>query len=256
MRGVPRRHHQQLARTRRGSAARSSAGRCTPTASRSPPRRSPRSARFADKVIFNSVSQLDRLAARVGGVRLGLRVNPGVSYSRVRPRRPGPPALAARRRRRCRAARASPATVRADVPLQLRERGLRRAARRRRPTSPTATPTCSHAMEWVSLGGGIAFTTPGYPVDRFSALLRGLARPVRRAGVPRARRGVHHVERRARDDGARRRAQRGRHRDRRRLRRGAHARPPDLRHVIRGSMSPAAGGHRTGHDRRAHVPRR
>ena len=29
-------------------------------------------------------------------------------------------------------------------------------------------------MAWVSLGGGIAFTAPGYPVDRFCALLRGL----------------------------------------------------------------------------------
>jgi carboxynorspermidine decarboxylase len=30
-------------------------------------------------------------------------------------------------------------------------------------------------VRWVSLGGGIAFTSPGYPVDRFVALLRELA---------------------------------------------------------------------------------
>ena len=41
-------------------------------------------------------------------------------------------------------------------------------------TSATATPTCSTPMEWVSLGGGIAFTAPGYPVERLCELLRAL----------------------------------------------------------------------------------
>jgi carboxynorspermidine decarboxylase len=30
-------------------------------------------------------------------------------------------------------------------------------------------------MRWVSLGGGIAFTAPGYPVDRLATLLRAFA---------------------------------------------------------------------------------
>ena len=38
-------------------------------------------ARFADKVIFNSISQLNRLHDRVSGLKVGLRVNPGLSYS-------------------------------------------------------------------------------------------------------------------------------------------------------------------------------
>ncbi|MFT4773418.1 MAG: carboxynorspermidine decarboxylase, partial [Ilumatobacter sp.] len=36
---------------------------------------------FADKVIFNSVRQLQMHKASAGAVPLGLRVNPGVSYS-------------------------------------------------------------------------------------------------------------------------------------------------------------------------------
>ena len=35
----------------------------------------------ADKIIFNSISQLERYCARVGGVGCGLRLNPGVSSS-------------------------------------------------------------------------------------------------------------------------------------------------------------------------------
>ncbi|MER2513702.1 MAG: hypothetical protein ABTQ25_15000, partial [Nitrosomonas ureae] len=36
---------------------------------------------FADKVIFNSISQLTRYQNEVRGLKLGLRVNPGISYS-------------------------------------------------------------------------------------------------------------------------------------------------------------------------------
>ena len=30
-------------------------------------------------------------------------------------------------------------------------------------------------MQWVSLGGGISFTTPGYPIERFCSMLRDVA---------------------------------------------------------------------------------
>src|SRR5512137_1987223 len=38
-------------------------------------------AKFADKVIFNSVSQLKMFHDRVRNLKVGLRVNPGISYS-------------------------------------------------------------------------------------------------------------------------------------------------------------------------------
>src|SRR5208283_5210809 len=37
--------------------------------------------KFADKIIFNSISQLTRFEKEVRGLNVGLRVNPGVSYS-------------------------------------------------------------------------------------------------------------------------------------------------------------------------------
>ncbi|MBV5338188.1 MAG: carboxynorspermidine decarboxylase, partial [Deltaproteobacteria bacterium] len=37
--------------------------------------------KFADKVIFNSVSQLRMFHSRLNGLKAGLRVNPGISYS-------------------------------------------------------------------------------------------------------------------------------------------------------------------------------
>ena len=36
---------------------------------------------FADKIIFNSISQLMRYHDAVRGMKLGLRINPGISYS-------------------------------------------------------------------------------------------------------------------------------------------------------------------------------
>ena len=38
-------------------------------------------AQFADKIIFNSASQLDEYYDRTKSIALGLRVNPGISYS-------------------------------------------------------------------------------------------------------------------------------------------------------------------------------
>lgn len=36
---------------------------------------------LADKMIFNSIGQLDRFGARIGGLSCGLRLNPGISAS-------------------------------------------------------------------------------------------------------------------------------------------------------------------------------
>ena len=162
--------------TRRASAASSSARRCTPTASPSDRRRGRRGRRRRRQGDLQlGVAAASGTGDRVGGLPLGLRVNPGVSYSHFDLADPArqhsrlgvtdDAELRARRRR----------PARADVPLQLRERGLRRPRAPRSTSSPTATPTCSTQMEWISLGGGISFTTPGYPVDRFCALLRDLA---------------------------------------------------------------------------------
>ncbi len=204
---------------------------------------------FADKVIFNSVGQLRAHGAAVGDVPLGLRVNPGVSYSHFD--------LADPARKHSRLGVTDDAELRAvagdltglmfHFNCENEDLDALRAAVE---VIADRYADVLHQMEWVSLGGGISFTTPGYPVDEFSALLRDLAD---RFGVqiylePGEAAITGH--RTTRDDRARRRAQRGRHRRRRRFHRGAHARSPDLRHASAGrcadrpdrtrSRSPAA----------------
>ncbi len=129
---------------------------------------------FADKVIFNSLSQLDRFAGHVEGPEVGLRVNPGISHSAFD--------LADPARRYSRLGVVDVDDLRAAAP---RLRGLMfhfncenddfdgfaRAVR----YIAERYAEVLEAMAWVSLGGGIAFTAPGYPLARFCELLRALS---------------------------------------------------------------------------------
>ncbi|MET0909988.1 MAG: carboxynorspermidine decarboxylase [Ilumatobacteraceae bacterium] len=129
---------------------------------------------FADKVIFNSVGQLRMHQAATRGLPLGLRVNPGVSYSHFD--------LADPARAHSRLGVTDDAELRAvagdlsglmfhfnceNEDFDALGAAVEVIADRYADVLPR--------MEWISLGGGISFTTPGYPVDRFAALLRALA---------------------------------------------------------------------------------
>ncbi len=131
-------------------------------------------ASFADKVIFNSVDQLRRHRQAVGTVPVGLRVNPGVSYSHFD--------LADPARPHSRLGVTDDAELRAaagDVSglmfhfncenddLDALEEAVAVIADR--------YGDVLARVDWVSLGGGISFTTPGYPLDRFTAMLRQFA---------------------------------------------------------------------------------
>jgi carboxynorspermidine decarboxylase len=126
----------------------------------------------ADKVIFNSISQLRTFRADVN-VPAGLRVNPGISYSHYD--------LADPARGCSRLGVTDDAALEQAAPMlsglmfhfncenadfealsAMVERIVERYG------------SILSAMEWVSLGGGIAFTSPGYPLERFCAMLRGL----------------------------------------------------------------------------------
>jgi carboxynorspermidine decarboxylase len=129
---------------------------------------------IADKVIFNSLSQLHRFAGGVGGAEIGLRVNPGVSHSAFD--------LADPARRHSRLGVTDDAALRAAVGSisglmfhfncenedfdELADQVGRIADR---------YGDVLAKVDWVSFGGGIAFTAPGYPVDPFCQLLRELA---------------------------------------------------------------------------------
>jgi carboxynorspermidine decarboxylase len=127
--------------------------------------------RYADTIIFNSVSQLRRFYPEVRGKKLGLRINPKISYSHFD--------LADPARRYSRLGATHMAEIREALPLITGcmfhfncenddfsgfEAGLDHIAEK--------YGDAIDKMEWVSLGGGIFFTKNGYPVSRFCAKLR------------------------------------------------------------------------------------
>jgi carboxynorspermidine decarboxylase len=131
-------------------------------------------AKFADKVIFNSVSQLNMFHDRAGGLKVGLRVNPGISYSHFD--------LADPARRYSRLGVSSEHELHAasglisgmmfhfncenddagNIAAALEQIGVKYADLLER-------------MEWVSFGGGIYFTKDGYPLERFCRILKNFS---------------------------------------------------------------------------------
>lgn len=130
--------------------------------------------RYADKIIFNSLSQLKAFAREARGRQLGVRVNPGFSYSHFD--------LADPARRYSR--------------LGVRDaRALRRAAglisgvmfhfncenddfanwARHLDRIGREYGDLLERLEWVSLGGGVAFTKAGYPLEKFCARLKAFS---------------------------------------------------------------------------------
>lgn len=129
---------------------------------------------FADKVIFNSISQLRQHLDEVRGLRLGLRVNPGVSYSHYD--------LADPARRYSRLGVSDLNAIMEVAPLLSGvmfhfncENDDLESLRRHLEHISQAYGTLLARLEWVSLGGGLAFTKPGYPLAAFCTLLRDFA---------------------------------------------------------------------------------
>lgn len=131
-------------------------------------------ARFADKVIFNSTSQLSAFGELVVDRSVGLRVNPGLSHSHYD--------LADPARAHSRLGVASVDDVRSvlsDIDGLMFHfncenddlDGLLAALA----TIGDRYGEALHAVDWVSLGGGIAFTAPAYPIDRLADALRSFA---------------------------------------------------------------------------------
>jgi carboxynorspermidine decarboxylase len=129
---------------------------------------------FADKVIFNSISQLDAFHADVAHLPVGLRVNPGFSHSHFD--------LADPARRYSRLGEVDPEAVRA---VASRISGVMFHTNCENDDLASVTEQVAaignrfgsilSSMDWVSLGGGIAFTSPGFPLEGFCAVLREFA---------------------------------------------------------------------------------
>ena len=121
---------------------------------------------FATKIIFNSLSQLHELKPLTGSTPLGLRINPGISHSHYD--------LADPAREFSRLGVVDPAELTA---LPERVSGLMFHCNCENSDYAqfdamleqisTRFGTLLARMEWVSLGGGLAFTKADYPFDLF-----------------------------------------------------------------------------------------
>ena len=130
--------------------------------------------RFADKIIFNSASQLDAYYEKTKTTPLGLRVNPGISYSNFD--------LADPARKHSRLGVADPDDLIRQLP---RLSGLMfhfncendefSAFEEQLDDIGDRYGDALRQVEWVSLGGGLFFTKEGYPVEKFCAKLSEFA---------------------------------------------------------------------------------
>jgi carboxynorspermidine decarboxylase len=131
-------------------------------------------ASFADKVIFNSASQLEAHRDLVTTASVGVRVNPGISTSSFD--------LADPARRYSRLGIAELDELRRVAPLvegvmfhfNCENPDLDRLVRSLELIGDRYADVLA-GLDWVSLGGGIAFTDPGYPLDRFCETLDAFA---------------------------------------------------------------------------------
>jgi carboxynorspermidine decarboxylase len=133
--------------------------------------------RLADKLIFNSLSQLAGYRGLLDPrVSIGLRINPGFGYS------PHPLADPARPHSRL---GVTPAALRAAPEALAGVDGVMfhvNCENADFEAYRAIVDRISHEFgdvlarrRWVSLGGGVAFTSPGYPVDALGVLLAGFA---------------------------------------------------------------------------------
>ncbi len=126
---------------------------------------------FAHKIIFNSVTQLERLAPYAGVAKLGLRLNPQVSYSHFD--------LADPARKFSRLGvidKRSFARVRSlfsGVMFHFNcENGDFRNFSNNLDRISRVYGDILSGLEWVSLGGGLYFTQKGYTLEKFCKKLK------------------------------------------------------------------------------------
>ncbi len=128
----------------------------------------------ADKVIFNSIGQLERFAAHADGKPVGLRINPGASASGFD--------LADPTRPFSRLGESDPARI-AQVIDRIDGFMIHNNCENRDFARFDELLTGIEArfgellgqVSWISLGGGIHFTGDDYPLDAFCARLRAFA---------------------------------------------------------------------------------
>ena len=129
---------------------------------------------YSDKIIFNSISQLERFKDISAGTPRGLRVNPGISSSSF--------TLADPARPFSRLGEKDPAQIEAVLPLisgfmfhnNCENDSFERFDQMLAHIEATFGSLLSQ-VQWVSLGGGIHFTGQDYPLDAFCQRLKTFA---------------------------------------------------------------------------------
>ena len=131
-------------------------------------------ASHADKIIFNSISQLQRFAAVTAHLPRGLRLNPGVSVSGFD--------LADPARPYSRLGESDPERIAAVIDqldgLMVHNNCDNRDFSRLCELLDVLEARYGHLLQhvsWVSLGGGIHFTAADYPLEALALRLRQLA---------------------------------------------------------------------------------
>ena len=121
---------------------------------------------ISDKIIFNSVSQLEMFYDDVKGIKVGLRVNPGISYSHFDLADP------ARKYSRLGVLDKNEVMKVLDKISGMMfhyncENGEFASFSKMLDLISKKYEEALKKVEWVSLGGGIYFTKDGYPIDKF-----------------------------------------------------------------------------------------
>ena len=131
-------------------------------------------AKFADKIIFNSVSQLERYYDVAKKAKVGLRVNPGISHSHFD--------LANPVRKFSRLGVVDKDIISKQLPRLSGfmfhcncENDDFEAFAQQLDSIADCYGDMLKQIQWVSLGGGIYFTKEGYPVEKFSKKLADFA---------------------------------------------------------------------------------
>lgn len=127
--------------------------------------------RYADKIIFNSLSQLKRFYHLVRSLKVGVRVNPQISFSHFD--------LADPARRFSRLGIVNKKSLLKIAPLISGLMFHFNCENDNFENFSSNIDIISHtygdllkSLEWISLGGGIYFTKEGYPLKRFCKKLK------------------------------------------------------------------------------------
>ncbi len=129
---------------------------------------------YADKIIFNTIGQLTRHGDRAAGIARGLRLNPGISSSSFDLADPARP-FSRLGERDVAAVEAVLDRISGFMIHNNCENGDFALFERMLAQVEERFGALFHRVQWVSLGGGIDFTSDGYPLEAFAERLKRFA---------------------------------------------------------------------------------